>query len=175
MSTNLIGMVVKDDMRGDGDLGDAGRAGGKRRVTCVWIPDAIGRTTSCGETRSQKPPPTRERDSRRAGDGGGAGARRVQQRRLGHQPGWRRRRLLVGRRERHSTATGSGNPAVDQEVAGSPASGGTLTVDLDEQVLPDLDPSYTPEAAAYRVIRGVFDSLVYEGSNGTFTPWLATK
>jgi peptide/nickel transport system substrate-binding protein len=73
------------------------------------------------------------------------------------------------------TAGGSANPAVDQEVAGCPASGGTLSVDLDEQVLPDLDPSYTPEAAAYRVIRGVFDSLVYEGSNGTFTPWLATK
>lgn len=71
--------------------------------------------------------------------------------------------------------TGSTNPAVDQEVAGCPAKGGTLTVDLDEQVLPDLDPSYTPEAAAYRVIRGVFDSLVYEGSGGTFTPWLATK
>jgi peptide/nickel transport system substrate-binding protein len=71
--------------------------------------------------------------------------------------------------------TGSANPAVDQEVTGCPASGGTLSVDLDEQVLPDIDPSYTPQAAAYRVIRGVFDSLVYEGSNGTFTPWLATK
>jgi peptide/nickel transport system substrate-binding protein len=70
---------------------------------------------------------------------------------------------------------GSTNPTVDQEVAGCPAKGGTLTVDLDEQVLPDLDPSYTPEAAAYRVIRGVFDSLVYEGANGTFTPWLATS
>jgi peptide/nickel transport system substrate-binding protein len=67
------------------------------------------------------------------------------------------------------------NPAVDQEVAGCPASGGTLTVDLDETVLPDLDPSYTPQAAAYRVIRGVFDSLVYEGSNGTFSPWLASS
>jgi peptide/nickel transport system substrate-binding protein len=67
------------------------------------------------------------------------------------------------------------NPAVDQEVAGCPASGGTLTVDLDEQVLPDIDPSYTPEAVAYRVIRGVFDSLVYEGSNGHFTPWLSTS
>jgi peptide/nickel transport system substrate-binding protein len=74
-----------------------------------------------------------------------------------------------------TSAPGSANPTVDQEVAGCPAKGGTLTVDLDEQVLPDLDPSYTPEAAAYRVIRGVFDSLVYEGSNGTFTPWLATK
>jgi peptide/nickel transport system substrate-binding protein len=42
-------------------------------------------------------------------------------------------------------------------------------------VLPDIDPSYTPEAVAYRVIRGVFDSLVYEGSNGQFTPWLATS
>jgi peptide/nickel transport system substrate-binding protein len=77
-----------------------------------------------------------------------------------------------------SAAAGSSagvNPAVDQEVTGCPASGGTLTVDLDEQLLPDLDPSYTPQAAAYRVIRGVFDSLVYEGSNGQFTPWLATK
>jgi peptide/nickel transport system substrate-binding protein len=72
-------------------------------------------------------------------------------------------------------AGGSANPAVDQSVKGCPVTGGTLTVDLDEQVLPDLDPSYTPQAAAYRVIRGVFDSLVYEGSNGTFTPWLATS
>lgn len=71
--------------------------------------------------------------------------------------------------------TGSANPAVDQSVQGCPTSGGTLTVDLDEQVLPDLDPSYTPEAVAYRVIRGVFDSLVYEGANGQFTPWLATS
>jgi peptide/nickel transport system substrate-binding protein len=67
------------------------------------------------------------------------------------------------------------NPAVDQSVKGCPTTGGTLTVDLDEQVLPDLDPSYTPEAVAYRVIRGVFDSLVYEGANGQFTPWLATS
>jgi peptide/nickel transport system substrate-binding protein len=75
-----------------------------------------------------------------------------------------------------STSTsGSANPAVDQEVTGCPASGGTLSVDLDEQVLPDIDPSYSPQAAAYRVIRGVFDSLVYEGSDGSFTPWLATK
>lgn len=75
-----------------------------------------------------------------------------------------------------SAGTSAGaDPAVDQEVAGCPASGGTFTVDLDEQVLPDLDPSYTPQAAAYRVIRGVFDSLVYEGSDGTFSPWLATK
>jgi peptide/nickel transport system substrate-binding protein len=67
------------------------------------------------------------------------------------------------------------NPKTDYEARGCPATGGTLTVDLDEQVLPDLDPSYTPQAAAYRVIRGVFDSLVYEGANGQFTPWLATK
>ena len=71
--------------------------------------------------------------------------------------------------------TGTANYAVDQSVTGCPTSGGTLTVDLDETVLPDLDPSYTPQAAAYRVIRGVFDSLVYEGSNGSFTPWLATS
>jgi peptide/nickel transport system substrate-binding protein len=67
------------------------------------------------------------------------------------------------------------NPKVDYEVKGCPVSGGTLTVDLDEQVLPDIDPSYTPEAVAYRVIRGVFDSLVYEGANGQFTPWLASS
>jgi peptide/nickel transport system substrate-binding protein len=67
------------------------------------------------------------------------------------------------------------NPKVDDEVKGCPVSGGTLTVDLDEQVLPDLDPSYTPEAVAYRVIRGVFDSLVYEGADGQFTPWLAAS
>jgi peptide/nickel transport system substrate-binding protein len=74
-----------------------------------------------------------------------------------------------------AVSSGGVNPKVDYEVRGCPATGGTLTVDLDEQVLPDLDPSYTPQAAAYRVIRGVFDSLVYEGANGQFTPWLATK
>jgi peptide/nickel transport system substrate-binding protein len=74
-----------------------------------------------------------------------------------------------------ATSSSGVNPKTDYEVKGCPVSGGTLTVDLDEQVLPDLDPSYTPEAVAYRVIRGVFDSLVYEGSNGQFTPWLATK
>jgi peptide/nickel transport system substrate-binding protein len=42
-------------------------------------------------------------------------------------------------------------------------------------VLPDIDPSYSPQSAAYRVIRGVFDSLVYQGANGQFTPWLATS
>jgi peptide/nickel transport system substrate-binding protein len=74
-----------------------------------------------------------------------------------------------------AASSGGVNPKVDYEVKGCPVTGGTLTVDLDEQVLPDLDPSYTPEAVAYRVIRGVFDSLVYEGANGQFTPWLATK
>ena len=74
-----------------------------------------------------------------------------------------------------ATSSAGINPKADREVKGCPASGGTLTVDLDEQVLPDLDPSYTPQAVAYRVIRGVFDSLVYEGSNGQFTPWLASK
>lgn len=74
-----------------------------------------------------------------------------------------------------ATSSASVNPKVDQEVKGCPVSGGTLTVDLDEQVLPDLDPSYTPQAAAYRVIRGVFDSLVYEGADGKFSPWLASS
>jgi peptide/nickel transport system substrate-binding protein len=61
------------------------------------------------------------------------------------------------------------------EVAGCPVEGGTLSVDLDETVLPDLDPSYTPQAAAYRIIRGVFDSLVYENEDGKFLPWLASS
>jgi peptide/nickel transport system substrate-binding protein len=76
-----------------------------------------------------------------------------------------------------SAAAGSGKPitSADQEVKGCPVTGGTLTVDLTEQVLPDLDPGYTPEAVAYRVIRGVFDSLVYENTKGQFLPWLATK
>ena len=74
-----------------------------------------------------------------------------------------------------AASSNGANPKVDAEVTGCPTTGGTLTVDLDEQVLPDLDPSYTPEAVAYRVIRGVFDSLVYEGADGTFTPWLATS
>lgn len=55
------------------------------------------------------------------------------------------------------------------------AEGGTLRVDLDETVLSDIDPSYSPQAVGYRVIRGVFDSLVYENAKGQFSPWLATK
>jgi peptide/nickel transport system substrate-binding protein len=74
-----------------------------------------------------------------------------------------------------AASSNGANPKVDAEVKGCPVTGGTLTVDLDEQVLPDLDPSYTPEAVAYRVIRGVFDSLVYEGADGKFTPWLASS
>jgi peptide/nickel transport system substrate-binding protein len=74
-----------------------------------------------------------------------------------------------------SVSAGSANYAADTSVKGCPTTGGSLSVDLDEQVLPDLDPSYTPEAVAYRVIRGVFDSLVYEGGDGKFTPWLATS
>jgi peptide/nickel transport system substrate-binding protein len=74
-----------------------------------------------------------------------------------------------------SVPAGSANYAVDTSVKSCPTTGGSLSVDLDEQVLPDLDPSYTPEAAAYRVIRGVFDSLVYESSDGKFTPWLAAS
>ncbi|HEY3942260.1 MAG TPA: ABC transporter substrate-binding protein [Acidimicrobiales bacterium] len=71
----------------------------------------------------------------------------------------------------------SGKPitGADQEVKGCPTTGGTLRVDLDEDLLPDLDPSYTPAAASYRVIRGVFDSLVYENDKGQFSPWLASK
>src|ERR1700728_1316751 len=74
-------------------------------------------------------------------------------------------------------ASTSGKPIIsaDQEVKGCPVSGGTLTVDLDEDVLPNLDPSWTPEAVAYRVIRGVFDSLVYENDKGQFSPWLASS
>jgi peptide/nickel transport system substrate-binding protein len=76
-----------------------------------------------------------------------------------------------------SAAASSGQPitGANQEVKGCPVSGGTLSVDLDEAVLPDLDPSWTPEAVAYRVIRGVFDSLVYENDKGQFLPWLASK
>jgi peptide/nickel transport system substrate-binding protein len=76
-----------------------------------------------------------------------------------------------------TTAASTAKPITggDTEVAGCPSQGGTLTVDLDEQVLPDLDPSYQPEAVAYRIIRGVFDSLVYENDKGQFSPWLASS
>jgi peptide/nickel transport system substrate-binding protein len=76
-----------------------------------------------------------------------------------------------------AAASTGGKPITggDTEVAGCPVKGGTLSVDLDEVVLPDLDPSYQPEAVAYRVIRGVFDSLVYENSKGQFSPWLASS
>lgn len=53
-------------------------------------------------------------------------------------------------------------------------SGGTLTFGL--QTAPDsLDPNYAPAAVDYRVMRAIFDSLVYETKNGKFKPWLATS
>lgn len=67
------------------------------------------------------------------------------------------------------------NPATNTEVPGCPSKGGTLNVDLDEDVLADLDPSYEPAAVAYRVDRGVFDSLLYEDSAGKYSPWLASS
>jgi peptide/nickel transport system substrate-binding protein len=83
--------------------------------------------------------------------------------------------LLSGNGASASSSVAKPITSADQEVAGCPTKGGTLTVDLDEDVLSDLDPGYTPEAVGYRVDRGVFDSLVYENDKGKFLPWLATS
>lgn len=83
--------------------------------------------------------------------------------------------LLVLAAVGSATSTSTGNPKVDNEKVGCPGTGGTLTVDLDETFAPNLDPSYTNYAVVYRIDRGVFDSLVYEGADKKFYPWLATK
>jgi peptide/nickel transport system substrate-binding protein len=55
-----------------------------------------------------------------------------------------------------------------------PVSGGTLTFAL--ATSPDtLDPGASGFAVAHRVIRNIFDSLVYLDTDGTIKPWLAVS
>ncbi|MGH7910725.1 MAG: ABC transporter substrate-binding protein, partial [Candidatus Dormibacteraceae bacterium] len=68
-----------------------------------------------------------------------------------------------------STTTGGGGTQSNK-----PTSGGTLTVGI--QTPPDsLDPDEAPAAEDYRVMRQIFDSLVYLTPQGVFKPWLATS
>lgn len=58
--------------------------------------------------------------------------------------------------------------------AAKPRSGGTLTVGI--QTPPDsLDPDEAPAAEDYRVMREIFDSLLYLTPKGVLKPWLATS
>ena len=56
----------------------------------------------------------------------------------------------------------------------SPIKGGTLTVGIYQEP-PTLDPHVSGSATAGRVIRHIFDSLVYQPQPGTFEPGLATS
>ena len=118
-------------MRGDVDLGDAAQAGERRRGD----PVSEFLTQSGGRGAAGRPAPRRRRPGAAAltvtlataavvllaacssGSSGGPTG----------NPG-------ASSSAGTGTAGGSANPAVDQEVAGCPASGGTLSVDLDEQV-----------------------------------------
>ena len=55
-----------------------------------------------------------------------------------------------------------------------PVKGGTLTVGIYQEP-PTLDPHVSGSATAGRVMRHIFDSLVYQSSPGKFEPGLATS
>ncbi len=57
--------------------------------------------------------------------------------------------------------------------SGTPIKGGTLTVGTYQEP-PTLDPHVSGSATAGRIMRHIFDSLVYQPQPGTFEPGLAT-
>jgi peptide/nickel transport system substrate-binding protein len=59
-------------------------------------------------------------------------------------------------------------------AAGSPVKGGTLTVGIYQEP-PNLDPHVSGSSTAGRVMRHIFDSLVYQMEPGKFEPGLATS
>jgi peptide/nickel transport system substrate-binding protein len=64
--------------------------------------------------------------------------------------------------------------AAPATAAGTPAKGGTLTVGIYQEP-PTLDPHVSGSATAGRVMRHIFDSLVYQPEPGRFEPGLATS
>ncbi|PNE37759.1 hypothetical protein AOB60_26355 [Streptomyces noursei] len=67
----------------------------------------------------------------------------------------------------------SGSAAEDMGPSGPPRSGGTLTVAADKE--PDCyDPQVSPADVTASLMRNVYDSLIAQRPDGTFTPWLAT-
>ncbi|WP_182262856.1 ABC transporter substrate-binding protein [Rhodococcus sp. UFZ-B548] len=71
-----------------------------------------------------------------------------------------------------AAAACSSSTATNRDV-GEPVSGGAITVGIGTS--PDcFDPQVSPASQTSSIMRNVYDSLVYENSDGTFSPWLAT-
>jgi peptide/nickel transport system substrate-binding protein len=67
-----------------------------------------------------------------------------------------------------------GGPAGTAANAAGPVSGGTLSFAVGQE--PScFDPHVSPADVTAVIQRGVYDSLVYQDSTGTFHPWLATS
>jgi ABC-type dipeptide transport system, periplasmic component len=76
---------------------------------------------------------------------------------------------------KENNASPSTSPsAVKNEVAANTAQGGELTYALASS--PDtLDPVASGYAVSHRVLRTIFDSLVFQQEDGSYGPWLATE
>eukprot|EP01042_Synura_sphagnicola_P034074 gene34074-43711_t len=71
------------------------------------------------------------------------------------------------------TAGGPGF-AADNQAAGKPVAGGTLTVGLASDTA-IIDPSITGSSITALITRNLVDSLVGQAEDNRFTPWLAER
>ena len=68
----------------------------------------------------------------------------------------------------------SANKDSETNESSDPVAGGEFTFAL--ATAPDtLDPHVSGFAVSYRVLKGIFESLVYQSADNTIEPWLATK
>lgn len=76
-------------------------------------------------------------------------------------------------------ATAGGNPsssaAGSPAAAGAPTAGGDLVVGVASSYIDVLDPNVTAQTVAHEVMGPIFDTLVYQDTQGKFFPGLATK
>ncbi|WP_159619745.1 ABC transporter substrate-binding protein [Ruania rhizosphaerae] len=69
---------------------------------------------------------------------------------------------------------GGADAETDAAVEASPTSGGAATFAVDSPFY-GFDPNVTPAAQDARVLRQMFDSLLYLDADGELQPWLATE
>lgn len=69
------------------------------------------------------------------------------------------------------SSSASGSPA----AAGSPVAGGDLVVGVASSYIDVLDPNVTAQTVAHEVMGPIFDTLVFQDTQGKFYPGLATK
>jgi len=73
-----------------------------------------------------------------------------------------------------AACSGSGSGAAASSSNKTPVNGGSATFAVDS-IFTGFDPNVTPAAQDARVLRQVFDSLLYLDKSGHVQPWLATK